>query len=68
VECEIEGYMKEIAFLENPAMGLKIEVEKQEKELKGEYKKNQREINQKRDKEANDRKNDELKQRMQRVY
>lgn len=60
--------MKDIAFLEGSTMNLKPEVEKQEKELKGEYKKNQREINQKREKDLNDKKNDELKLRMERVY
>ena len=59
--------MKDIGYLENAA-NMKTDVERQEKELKGEYKKNQREINQKKEKDANDKKNAELQLRMERVY
>jgi hypothetical protein len=44
------------------------EVNKEEKTLKGDYKKKQRETTLKREKELNDKKNADLKARMDRVY
>lgn len=57
--------MKEIKYIEQIDEN---EVNKEEKGLKGIYKKEQREKNQKKEKEMNDKKNSELRARMDRVY
>jgi hypothetical protein len=57
--------MKEIKHIEDID---EAEVNKQERELKGHWKKDQREKNQKKEKEMTDKKNAELRARMDRVY
>lgn len=57
--------MKEISYFELIDEG---EVTKQEKDCKAEYKKEQRKIKADQEAEANEKKNQELKSRMDRVY
>ena len=57
--------MKEIKYIESID---EPEVNKEEKGLKGIYKKNQRETNQNKEAETNEKKNGELRARMDRVY
>lgn len=64
IESTIEAHIREIDHMESIDQA---EVTKEEKFRKGEYKKKQREINFKEEEEANMKKNNELKARMDRV-
>ena len=65
IEVQLETYMKEIHYIEELD---ESEVIREEKTLKGDYKKRQREENMNKEKEANEKKNKDLKERMKRVY
>lgn len=62
---KIDDYIKDIGYIESHDID---EVNKQEKELKGEYKKKNREIKSIEEREAQDKKKAELRARMERVY
>ena len=64
IESQIEYYLKEINHIDNLEPG---EVIKEEKNRKGEYKKLQREEHIRIESEQNEKKNAELKARMDRV-
>ena len=62
---KIDDFIKDIGYIESQDID---EVNRQEKELKGEYKKKNREIKAIEDRDAQDKKKAELRARMERVY
>lgn len=65
VEITLENHMRNIDYMEKEDS---VEVNKIEKNLKGDYKREQREKNANKEKEMINKKNSELKARMDRVY